>query len=80
MDPAMAPEGVRGRGVPLRVAAADHAACRRLLETAPEPRVLPAPVLVEVAYWTHRRLGPGAVLGLPVHMLAWTLPDVDDDT
>lgn len=43
---------------------ADHAACRRLLETATEPRVVPAPVLVEVEYWTHRRLGAGAWLAL----------------
>lgn len=39
---------------------ADHAACRRLVESASEPLVVPAPVLVEVEYWTHRRLGAGA--------------------
>ncbi|MBW6456466.1 MAG: PIN domain-containing protein [Trueperaceae bacterium] len=43
---------------------ADHAACRRLLESASEPLVVPAPVLVEVEYWTHRRLGAGAWLAL----------------
>ena len=43
---------------------ADHAVCRRLLESASEPLVIPAPVLVEVEYWTHRRLGPGAWLAL----------------
>jgi uncharacterized protein len=42
----------------------DHAACRRLLESANEPLVVPAPVLVEVEYWTHRRLGAGAWLAL----------------
>ena len=43
---------------------ADHAACRRLLESASEPLVVPAPVLVEVEYWTQRRLGAGAFLAL----------------
>ena len=43
---------------------ADHVACRRLLDSATEPLVVPAPVLVEVEYWTHRRLGPGAWLAL----------------
>jgi predicted nucleic acid-binding protein len=43
---------------------ADHAACRRLIETAGEPLVVPSPVLVEVEYWTHRRLGTGAWLAL----------------
>lgn len=43
---------------------ADHAACRHLLESAREPLVVPAPVLVEVEYWTHRRLGTGAWLAL----------------
>lgn len=43
---------------------ADHTACRRLLETATEPLVVPAPVLVEVEYWTQRRLGTGAWLAV----------------
>lgn len=43
---------------------ADHAACRRLLEDAAEPLVVPAPVLVEVEYWTQKRLGTGAWLAL----------------
>ena len=43
---------------------ADHAACRRLLESAAEPLVVPAPVLVEVEYWTNRRLGTGTWLAL----------------
>lgn len=42
---------------------ADHAACRALIEAAGEPLVIPAPVLVEVDYWIHRRLNPG-VLGV----------------
>lgn len=43
---------------------ADHGACRRLLEAATEQLVIPAPVLVEVEYWTQRRLGVGAWLAL----------------
>ena len=43
---------------------ADHAACRHLLEGATEPLLVPAPVLVEVEYWTQRRLGTGAWLAL----------------
>lgn len=43
---------------------ADHGACRRLLEDATEPLVIPAPVLVEVEYWVQRRLGTGAWLAL----------------
>ncbi len=42
----------------------DHAACRALIETADEPLVIPAPVLVEVDYWIHQRLGPGALVAL----------------
>lgn len=41
---------------------AAHRACRRLLEQANEPLIVPAPVLVEVDYWIHVRLHPG-VLG-----------------
>ena len=37
---------------------ADHAACRRLIEEADEPLVIPAPVLVEVDYWVHVRMHP----------------------
>ena len=43
---------------------ADHAACRRLIETADEPLVIPAPVLVEVDYWIHARLHPGVLVAL----------------
>jgi uncharacterized protein len=35
---------------------ADHARCRRLIEAAREPLVIPAPVLVEVDYWVHMRM------------------------
>jgi uncharacterized protein len=42
----------------------DHAACRALIESAEEPLVIPAPVLVEVDYWIHQRLGPGAMVAL----------------
>lgn len=40
---------------------ADHAACRSLLESANEPLVIPAPVLVELEYWIHARLHPGVL-------------------
>jgi len=43
---------------------ADHAACRALIESADEPLVIPAPVLVEVDYWIHRRLHAGALVVL----------------
>lgn len=43
---------------------ADHAACRRLIEEAEEPLVIPAPVLVEVDYWIHTRLHPGVLVAL----------------
>ena len=43
---------------------ADHAACRRLIESSKEPITVPAPVLVEVEYWTQKRLGTGAWLAL----------------
>ncbi len=43
---------------------ADHAACRRLIETADEPLIVPAPVLVEVDYWIHARLHTGVLIAL----------------
>ncbi len=43
---------------------ADHAACRTLIESADEPLVIPGPVLVEVDYWIHQRLHPGALVAL----------------
>jgi hypothetical protein len=35
-----------------------------LIETAAEPLVIPAPVMVEVDYWISQRLSPGALVGL----------------
>lgn len=43
---------------------ADHAACRELIETATEPLLIPAPVLVEVDYWIHARLHVGVLAAL----------------
>jgi predicted nucleic acid-binding protein len=43
---------------------ADHAACRSLIESTGEPLVIPSPVLVEVDYWIHQRLQPGALVAL----------------
>jgi len=43
---------------------ADHQACRRLIEAATEPLLVPAPVLVEVDYWIHTRLHPGVLVAL----------------
>ena len=48
----------------------DHAACRALIEAAEEPLVIPAPVLVEVDYWIHRRLNPGALVALLADIVA----------
>ena len=42
----------------------DHLACRALIESATEPLVIPAPVLVEVDYWIGRHLGAGALVAL----------------
>jgi predicted nucleic acid-binding protein len=42
----------------------DHRACRRLIETANEPLIVPAPVLVEVDYWIHMRLHAGVLVAL----------------
>lgn len=43
---------------------ADHTTCRRLIETADEPLVVPAPVLVEIDYWIHARLHVGVLVAL----------------
>lgn len=43
---------------------ADHGACRALIESAIEPIIVPAPVLVEVDYWINKRLQPGALVAL----------------
>jgi len=39
-------------------------ASRALIETAREPLVLPAPVLPEIDYLVHDRMGPGPMLAL----------------
>lgn len=43
---------------------ADHAASRSLIEEAEEALVIPAPVLIEVDYWIHKRLHPGVLVAL----------------
>ena len=43
---------------------ADYVACRRLIEAADEPLVIPTPVVVEVDYWVHVRLHPGIFVSL----------------
>ena len=43
---------------------ADHATCRALIEAADEPLLIPAPVLVEVDYWIHKRLHQGVLVAL----------------
>jgi len=43
---------------------ADHVSCRRLIEDAGEPLVIPAPVLVEVDYWIRSRLHAGVLTAL----------------
>ena len=41
-----------------------HQRCRRLILTAQETVVIPAPVLVEVDYWVSHRLHPGVFVSL----------------
>ena len=43
---------------------ADYVASRQLIVAAREPLIIPAPVLVEVDYWVHRRLYPGIMTAL----------------
>jgi uncharacterized protein len=43
---------------------ADHQRCRRLIEQASEPLVVPGPVLVEVDYWVRKWLGIGVFVAL----------------
>lgn len=49
---------------------ADHKACRRLIEAADEPLIIPAPVLVEVDYWIHLRMHLGVFSALLDDILA----------
>lgn len=58
----------------------DHAACRALIEAAEEPLVIPAPVLVEVDYWIHQRLNPGALVALLSDIEAGAYVVVDLET
>ena len=57
----------------------DHGPCRSLIESADEPLVIPAPVLVEVDYWIHQRLGPGALVALlaDIEAGAYRIADLD---
>lgn len=57
---------------------ADHRACRRLIETANEPLIVPAPVLVEVDYWILARLHAGVLIVLLDDIAdgAYTIADV----
>jgi uncharacterized protein len=43
---------------------AAYRSCRKLVEEATEPLVIPAPVIVEVDYWIHQRLHPGILVAL----------------
>ena len=43
---------------------ADHLACTALLATTRERRVIPAPILPELDYWCHERLGVDAFLSV----------------
>ncbi len=58
---------------------ADHGPCRRLIETATEPLVIPAPVLVEVDYLIHTRMHPGVLVALldDIAEGAYTVADLD---
>lgn len=60
---------------------ADHEACRRLIEDADEPLVVPAPVLGEVDYWIHQRLHPGVLVALLEDIVdgAYRVEDVGPD-
>jgi predicted nucleic acid-binding protein len=42
----------------------DHARCRRLVEEADEPLLVPSPVLPEVGYLVQQRLGAGPLVVL----------------
>jgi predicted nucleic acid-binding protein len=56
----------------------DHVSCRRLIEDAGEPLVIPAPVLVEVAYWIYARLHVGVLTALVDDVVegAYTVEDL----
>lgn len=58
---------------------ADHRDCRALIEASDEALVIPAPVLVEVDYWIHQRLGPGVMVALldDIAVGAYRVEDVE---
>jgi predicted nucleic acid-binding protein len=60
---------------------AGHASCRKLIESADEPLIIPAPVLVEVDYWIHVRLHPGVLVALldDVSAGAYRVEDVQSE-
>jgi len=55
----------------------DHAACRSLIEAAPEPLLVPSTVLAEVDYWISQRLSPGVLVALLADIEAGAYAVVD---
>jgi predicted nucleic acid-binding protein len=51
----------------------NYVACRHLIESADEPIVVPAPVLIEVDYFIYSRLHPGVRLALLDNIVSRTL-------
>jgi predicted nucleic acid-binding protein len=58
---------------------ADHRSCRTLIEATDEPLIIPAPVLVEIDYWIHKRLQAGALVALlaDIEAGAYLVADLD---
>lgn len=56
----------------------DHARCRSLIEDAQESIFIPAPVLVEVAYWITKNLNAGVLVALlgDIEAGAYTVVDL----
>lgn len=50
---------------------------RALIEASSEPLLIPAPVLVEVDYWIHKRLNAGALVALLADVEAGAYAIVD---
>lgn len=61
-----------------------HDACRRLVQSAAEPLIIPAPVLVELDYWIHVRLYPAVFTAVLDDIIAGAYrvesPSADDYT
>ncbi|MGH9092076.1 MAG: type II toxin-antitoxin system VapC family toxin [Acidimicrobiales bacterium] len=59
----------------------DHMRCRRMIENAREPLVVPVPVLPEVDYLCATRLGPGPMVALlrDIEAGAYRLEHLDTD-